>query len=493
MTDSKTNSHRPLVSGVHIKCGIQHANGVMEKSEGTLAGVARRNSDNRKMLVTCQHVLAGMTSINNKPAYKEKPSGTRRMYQPLVDATDTDDLVGYVSTYAPIDRDGTNFVDVAMCQLYEPSDDEDGTNRVTAEFKLHDPSGHTTHSDRKIISGTIEPTKDMKLILVGAEAGEIEVKVKEVDRTVTANGTSFAKVIELRTVEDDEYVTKGDSGAGCFLETSQGSGLFQLACIMFGGEYGTLTEPDRSRTAYAFSALEAENALDIRFGDPELGGIEMGKSWIIDEYFQAGEALHCGDVAVMRGRAGHPRVYKASAVNKGRIIGIVHTPPSKSVGDEIARAGATRAADQFVPIVVKGVAKTLSAGMIGLGDPVVASATRSRPAGTGKGGVATVEAVNNAPTANAVATPSKVVQNAAVTLNGSGSSDPDTGDTLSYEWKQTEGATVELSGATAASATFSAPAAPDKLKFTLTVTDKHGAQDTDTVTVTVAKPPASKQ
>ena len=39
-----------------------------------------------------------------------------------------------------------------------------------------------------------------------------------------------------------------------------------------------------------------------------------------------------------------------------------------------------------------------------------------------------------------------------VTLDGTGSSDPDVGDTLTYAWTQTSGATVILADATTASA-----------------------------------------
>ena len=71
-----------------------------------------------------------------------------------------------------------------------------------------------------------------------------------------------------------------------------------------------------------------------------------------------------------------------------------------------------------------------------------------------------------------------------VTLNGSGSSDPD-GDALTYAWSRVSGASVTLSGADAARATFTAPAAPGALGFRLTVTDPGGLSDSDSVTVTV--------
>ena len=116
----------------------------------------------------------------------------------------------------------------------------------------------------------------------------------------------------------------------------------------------------------------------------------VGQRWIIDDYFQAGETLHCGDVVaiqqvpIKRGNA--PRVFKiqtavtsiggnsvTSHVDKRRVIGIVHTPSGKRVGDQAATTGTTAAEDDYVSIVAKGIAKTLSSGAIGVGDPVVPS------------------------------------------------------------------------------------------------------------------------
>ena len=69
----------------------------------------------------------------------------------------------------------------------------------------------------------------------------------------------------------------------------------------------------------------------------------VGQRWIIDDYFQAGETLHAGDVVVVRQRATSPflpRVFKATS-HKQRVIGIVHTPASKQVGDKVAGTGTT--------------------------------------------------------------------------------------------------------------------------------------------------------
>lgn len=65
-----------------------------------------------------------------------------------------------------------------------------------------------------------------------------------------------------------------------------------------------------------------------------------------------------------------------------------------------------------------------------------------------------------------------------VTLDGSGSSDPD-GQIVAYQWVQTSGSTVSLANAFSAQTTFTAPGlstGSESLTFTLTVTDDAGSQ-----------------
>ena len=95
---------------------------------------------------------------------------------------------------------------------------------------------------------------------------------------------------------------------------------------------------------------------------------------------------------------------------------------------------------------------------------------------------------NSQPTANA-GTDQNVDEFDVVTLDGSLSADPDTGDILTYTWTQTAGTSVTLSASNIAQPGFDAPDVtvlntPDSLTFQLTVSDGT-ASHSDTVAVTV--------
>ncbi|HWM29276.1 MAG TPA: choice-of-anchor B family protein [Woeseiaceae bacterium] len=88
---------------------------------------------------------------------------------------------------------------------------------------------------------------------------------------------------------------------------------------------------------------------------------------------------------------------------------------------------------------------------------------------------------------NAVAGGSQTVSGGAtVTLDGGQSNDPD-GDSLTFQWTQTSGPQVTLSGAATAVAQFTAPTASSDtmLRFTLTASDAAGLSDSATTVVTV--------
>ncbi len=100
-----------------------------------------------------------------------------------------------------------------------------------------------------------------------------------------------------------------------------------------------------------------------------------------------------------------------------------------------------------------------------------------------------VNNVNRRPTAR-VGPAQTIVSGTEVTLDGSGSDDPD-GETVTWSWTQTSGPSVTLSDATAASPTFTAPTvtAATELTFALEVHDASLASDPVTVTITVNPAP----
>lgn len=98
---------------------------------------------------------------------------------------------------------------------------------------------------------------------------------------------------------------------------------------------------------------------------------------------------------------------------------------------------------------------------------------------------------NRAPTANAGANAS-VAETTVVTLDGTGSTDPDANDSLTYSWTQTGGTSLTITNANQEQASFTAPdvtlGSPQDFTFQLTVTDGEGLTSTDSVTITVVEP-----
>ena len=175
MTEANTY-HNKLRSGITLATGKTNELGLLQPvSAGTLSGLARRNSDGAKVLVTNSHVITGDITAN--------PVGGEEVFHELAEAGK---LVGIVPTrtdsnpsWSPILPPGTtepfvtNPADAAYCLL---------DSNVSAEFVLHD---HPVHTERKVLSGTKEPEEDeanpMELIMLSSLQGERRVTVHRVD------------------------------------------------------------------------------------------------------------------------------------------------------------------------------------------------------------------------------------------------------------------------------------------------------------------------
>lgn len=100
----------------------------------------------------------------------------------------------------------------------------------------------------------------------------------------------------------------------------------------------------------------------------------------------------------------------------------------------------------------------------------------------------TVVTVNNQTPIADAGSDQRVTTGALVTLDGTGSRDPDH-DELDYYWEQIGEQTVSLSSRTVPMPTFTAPTEPTVLQFSLRVNDEYDAATSDQVQITVYEPP----
>ena len=219
--------HRPLLSGVRIWSGIREGllNRVRAIHDGTLTGLATRDGDNRRVLVTNMHNMSSLL----RPGGFQNPVGTEEMFQGY--GRDSDDKVGAGLRYYSVTDGKLNTADVATLEL------EDG---VEAAFAMHSTPEHT---NRVIIEGTIDPERGMTLTMLGGFSGERVGKVTGTNIPETIRGKTFSGLVRL-DCGDSAPIVDGDSGAPCLYKVRDG--VYRMAGVMFASsEYDSFSEGER--------------------------------------------------------------------------------------------------------------------------------------------------------------------------------------------------------------------------------------------------------
>ena len=247
---SATNRfHRPLVAGVQVMSAATVQGQLTTVSGGTLTGLATRNSDGKRVLVTNLHSIAA-------DGHWERVNGNEELHQADLPANPFDYVpvpsrkVGRPLDWVPVAGNKDNIADVAICEILP---------RVDANFSLHN---HPSHDERRIV-GVVEPVEGMELTMLGAANGEGTVTVDEIDQTRRVRSgvvATFTGVIILDCSQ--RPFLAGDSGGPCLLQIDPYR--YRLACITFGYAAGS-----GGREAWAFPASVAEEELGITFGVPK--------------------------------------------------------------------------------------------------------------------------------------------------------------------------------------------------------------------------------
>ena len=261
-----------LMSGLGIANGIPNSNPRLEPTPtlgggGTLTGLALRD-DGTKVLVTCQHVMAGYTLENvggvGVRAYTTA-RGTERMYHPTMANAHQ---VSASLVAVPLSSSDPNKVDLATVGM---------AASVNASYRLHDPNhsgtgreGSGAHAARRIVSGTVDPAvlmrENKKVTLIGAKTGEGTAYIKGVNLgygddygdQVWVYRRRFVGVMKIFMPDGMTFIN-GDSGSPVLMEVQ--NGVYKMVGIIFAID-------GRDNTILAFPASAAQTAAGITFGEP---------------------------------------------------------------------------------------------------------------------------------------------------------------------------------------------------------------------------------
>ena len=250
MTDRKLE-HRPLMGGIQIVSARPADPSPQAVGSGTLTGLATRN--NQKVLVTCLHVMAGVTEIAGVLQFGRNLRDDEEMYQVAYNHRDQrvgDTVEGRALQPTPI----PNRVDGAYCVPHD-------LDREDLSFYLH---GNGAHESKLLIADTVTPEVGMQVKILGSRNGEYDVTISSIGDVRLIGGRIFSGVV---IADRPSRLTNffGDSGAPVVKETAPGSGLFNMIGVLIGGNVPPFTNV-LGEELFILPAHEYESAFGITFG-----------------------------------------------------------------------------------------------------------------------------------------------------------------------------------------------------------------------------------
>ena len=384
------------------------------------------------------------------------------------------------------------------------SDDPDAGETLTYAWAQTDKSGYTvTLSDAAAVKPTFAVPSDAKTATLSFEL------------TVTdAGGLSDADTVSVSVVELPAVSITGPSNAvteggnAVFTLTRTGDSAAALTVDVSVTETGSMIDGDPP-TKVAFGADSATATLTVKTDDDENDEDDSTVKVTISAGTGYGVVASGGSAAVTVADNDEaaliaPSITTGSALSaaeNGTSVGTLTATDEDTAADDLVWSIGGGADASHFSLTSGGVLTFTSAKNYESPDDSDADGTYAVTVEVADGvksdtanlAVALTN-VNEAPTADAGSDQSGVPAGSAVGLDGSGSDDPDAGETLTYAWAQTDksGYTVTLSDAAAVKPTFAVPsdAKTATLSFELTVTDAGGLSDADTVSVSVVELPA---
>ena len=476
--------HCPLMAGISIIGYTPNREGGDPwVDEGTLTGLAVRELDDARVLVTALHVVG--TPHLTEPTVVTPASELYQATWPAAGAytLNPDEKVGHTAFFPRLEEFNlekdylNNFVDIIGFVIV------DG---VLANYGVHNPS-HTENASKPHSAGTVAPgvlppeileeqQANLFLHFFGAVSGKRIVQIESIlpsHNFPDPHPPTQSKTV-MRVMSIDGDFAPGDSGGPLLWQDPDDERTFHMAGVLVTGS---------GDQGYAIPAWLIEDELGIKFGAPS------------------------ADAPTVERPPNRPPVAVAKApstVSTGTLVTLDGSGSDDPDGDDLTY--------EWLQVYGSGLAAIEERGKVLLSDTSAPSPTFTAPSAptrltfgltvTDPCEAAATAFVTVIVTASPVAKagpPQTVAAGSDVTLDGSDSYDPDPNDTLTYRWQQVfppgldpfEIAlrTVTLSCLEAVSPTFTAPLISVRLSFVLTVTDSSKTSHSSTVAITVEAPP----